>query len=202
MNTILTGAGTVTARLHSSLQAIPISLYFLGFMNYLSLSSMYVLLNFPLPEHIYQQLSLTYQQISVSLLELVGFEVILNPLSDEMVKSNRGIHFGVKSDLLNSQTAAFMILAANVILIFFVQWALSALKKNKLEKLWKNESFHMISGHIINIIMPLVLPWTFIMLDACVRNFRTKLNAACYILLYFLGLFYPIYYFFELLQER
>ena len=40
------------------------------------------------------------------------------------------------------------------------------------------------------------------MLSSGVKNFNTKINAACYIILYFFGLFFPIYYFFELLQER
>ena len=35
-----------------------------------------------------------------------------------------------------------------------------------------------------------------------VKNYRTKLNTACYLVLYFVGLFFPIYYFFDLLQER
>lgn len=60
----------------------------------------------------------------------------------------------------------------------------------------------MIFGHIINVIIPLTLPWTFMMLQNGVRDFGTKLNAACYLVLYFTGIFFPIYYFFELLQER
>ena len=66
----------------------------------------------------------------------------------------------------------------------------------------RQEKWNMIFGHIINIIMPLTLPWTFMMLDSGVRNFKTKLNAACYLILYFVGVFFPIYYFFDLLQER
>ena len=54
----------------------------------------------------------------------------------------------------------------------------------------------MIFGHVINIIMPLTLPWTFVMLQNGVRNFGTKINAATYLILYFLGLVFPIYYFF------
>ena len=40
------------------------------------------------------------------------------------------------------------------------------------------------------------------MLDAGVKNFRTKLNSALFIYLFFLGIFYPIVYLFELLAER
>ena len=95
------------------------------------------------------------------------------------------------------------ILAVNIVLIFFLQWVFSHLnKKNYLRVMWKREKWTMSSGHFINIIMPLTLLWSFIVLQAGVRNFNTKLNAVCYIFLFFLGLFFPIYYFFELLQQR
>lgn len=51
-------------------------------------------------------------------------------------------------------------------------------------------------------IIPLTLPWTFMMIKNGVRDFGTKLNAACYLVLYFTGIFFPIYYFFELLQQK
>ena len=57
----------------------------------------------------------------------------------------------------------------------------------------------MIYGHIINVMMPIILPWTFMMLEGGIRNFQAKINVASYLVLYFLGIFFPIYYFFELL---
>ena len=60
----------------------------------------------------------------------------------------------------------------------------------------------MIYGHIINIMAPLVLPWTFVMLEAGVRNFQTKLSCVCNILIFFMALVFPVYYFFELLAEK
>ena len=60
----------------------------------------------------------------------------------------------------------------------------------------------MIYGHVINLMMPLTLPWTFFMLKSGVRNFKDKINAACYIVLYFMAVFFPIFYLFELMQEK
>ena len=60
----------------------------------------------------------------------------------------------------------------------------------------------MFFGQIINLMTPLTLPWTFVMMETGIRNFNTKLNAICYIYLYFIGIFFPIYYFFDLLYER
>ena len=60
----------------------------------------------------------------------------------------------------------------------------------------------MIYGQIINVMAPLILPWTFLLLDAGVRDFRTKINAVGNILIFFIGVIFPIYYFFDLLGER
>ena len=60
----------------------------------------------------------------------------------------------------------------------------------------------MIFGQVINFMMPLILPWTFLMLEGGIRNFSSKINVASYLVLYFIGLVFPIYYFFELLEER
>lgn len=49
---------------------------------------------------------------------------------------------------------------------------------------------------------PFMLPWTFFMLDSGVRNFRSKINTAGYMVIFFIGFVFPIYYFFDLLQER
>ena len=54
----------------------------------------------------------------------------------------------------------------------------------------------MVSGQVINFTLPLTLPWTFLMLEVGMKDFKSKINAMCYILIFFWGLFLPIYYFF------
>jgi hypothetical protein len=120
-----------------------------------------------------------------------------------MVTSSRGLYFGVTSDILSSHTVAFFFLIGNIILVWILVWFSSCLKKTNLIRQFINrEKWQMIFGQIINIMIPLTLPWTFVMMDTGLRNFKTKINAICYILLFFVGLFFPIYYFFHLLQER
>ena len=60
----------------------------------------------------------------------------------------------------------------------------------------------MLFGSIINIMIPLTLPWSFFMIELGVRNYQTKLNSVFYLILFFVVLVFPIYYFFELLQEK
>ena len=109
--------------------------------------------------------SITYAPLNSSILKFMGITVFNHPLSDERVNNKRGIHFGVGSDLFSSQGATLSVLVANIGIIFFIQWLLSFLKKNNLlRKYWFEEKFHMASGQVINVIMPLTLPWTFVML--------------------------------------
>ena len=189
-----------TSYINSFASSAPLSIYFLSFLNYFTLSSIYVLLNFPIPEEIYQYLALMYQKINASLFDIFGIKVFSKPKSDEKVSSDRGIHFGVTSDVLSSQLIPILVMVGNIALIFLIQWILSFLKKNNyIKRLWRSEKWFMISGHVVNVLLPLTLPWTFVMLESGVKNFNTKLNAVCYLILYFLCLFFPIFYFFELL---
>ena len=94
-------------------------------------------------------------------------------------------------------------IVGNIALILLVNWGCSCLReRNPLRRLVSREKWSMIFGQVINVLMPLTLPWTFLMLRNGLRSFGSKVNAASYLLLYFLGLLFPIYYFFELLQER
>ena len=50
----------------------PVSIYFLSFINYFSLSSLYVLLNFPIPQHVYEYLAIIYQLINTQIIQSLG----------------------------------------------------------------------------------------------------------------------------------
>lgn len=63
--------------------SMPFTIYCLGFVNYFVMSSLYVLLNFPLPEVLFRYLSFSYEQINQNVLNLFGFEMTeMRPLSD------------------------------------------------------------------------------------------------------------------------
>ena len=53
--------------------SLPFTIYFLGFINYFTMTSLYVLLNFELPEILYRYLAFSYQQINENILRLFGF---------------------------------------------------------------------------------------------------------------------------------
>ena len=52
--------------------SFPLSIYFLGFLNYFAMCSLYVLLNFPIPEQILKYLSFLYAELNNDLLALFG----------------------------------------------------------------------------------------------------------------------------------
>ena len=125
------------------------------------------------------------------------------PLSDEKVSGKRALHFKVTSDLYTNDMAAVLMLIGNIVLIGLLSWLSNCLKRsNPVRKFINKEKMNMIFGHIVNLMIPLILPWTYVMLESGVRNVRTKINAVCCLFLYFLGLLFPIYYLFELLMDR
>ena len=167
------------------------------------MGSLYSLLNFKIPEQLYRYLSLLYNEINKNLLAFVGIELTLPPLSEEKVNSPKGIFFGVSSNYFSSNLVSFIFFMVNIAFIIGLNMLTSCLrKKNFLRKLLGDSKWEMISGQVVNLMVPLILPWSFMMMDLGVRDFNSKLNAIGYILIYFMGLVFPIFYLFELCSER
>ena len=117
--------------------SFPLSIYFLSFLNYFTLSSLYVLVNFPIPRHIYESFAEVYKQLNFNILSTFGVEVKFKSKSDEKVEGKRAAFFEIESDLFSSQSFNLFILVSNIILIFFLQWVFSFLKKsNYIRKTW------------------------------------------------------------------
>ena len=185
------------------IEFMPFSVYFLSFINYFSMSSLYVLLNFPIPEQVYRYLAYFYEELNKDLLALFGLEIHIRPFGEEKTSSNRALFFDVSTRVTSSHLSSFIFLMGNISLILSMQFLSSCLRKNNfLRKLMGQAKWEMIYGQIINVMSPLVLPWTFVILEAGVRDFKTKISAVCNILVFFMALVFPFYYFFELLGER
>ena len=109
---------------------MPLSIYFLGFLNYFTMCSLYVLLNFKIPEHIFTYLALIYEQINSDILSLFGISVNVPAFSEERVSSPRAINFGVSTDIASSNSMAFLFLIGNISFILGLNWLCSFLKKS------------------------------------------------------------------------
>ena len=143
---------------------------------------------------------MNYNSINNNLLSLFGIEPHLTPLGDERVCSQRGLYFGVSTDVGRNNITNFIFVTINILFILLLNWISSFLSKdNPFRKTIKIEKKNMIFGQVINLLIPFTLPWTFEMLNNGVRNVGTKLNTALYFFVFFVALFFPIYYFFQLL---
>ena len=65
---IINGSLEVTSKITNAISnmasSLPFSIYFLGFLNYFTMSSLYVLLNFRLPEELYRYLAFVFKEIN------------------------------------------------------------------------------------------------------------------------------------------
>jgi hypothetical protein len=91
LNYSLSMSSNITSALNTFTSSMPFSIYFLGYINYLSLSSLYVVLNFPIPEQTYNHLADIYQQLNTDLLQLFGVDIEFPPLSYERVDDDRAL---------------------------------------------------------------------------------------------------------------
>ena len=112
------------------MSSIPLSIYFLGFINYFSLSSLYILLNVRIPSNLYDYLEIVYGELNKDILMMFGTEISIRSYSYDRVDSKRGQFFGVNSDLPQSNSILFLFVAANILFIVFVNWLSSFLNRN------------------------------------------------------------------------
>ena len=182
---------------------MPITIYFLGFVNYITLSSLYVLLNFTLPEHIYKYLSFTYSNVNSNILSVIGLTPQIPLLSEEKVDRAKPLFFGVSSDVGSSDTVPLAFMLANFTLIALSSWLSSLLRRNHVvRELLSSERWSMVYGQLINMMIQLTLPWSFLMLCANCGNFAGKANNGLFVLLFFLGLCFPFVFLLGLLCKR
>ena len=64
VNSTMTYSSRITNSMASAVTSFPFAIYFLGFLNYFSLSSLYVLLNFPIPKRVYNVLAMLYKEVN------------------------------------------------------------------------------------------------------------------------------------------
>ena len=130
VNNSLLLTSEATTHITTIILSTPISIYFLSFINYYILCSLYVLLNFPIPEQIYRYLSLVYNQINVNLLSLFGDPIAISALGEERVNSDRATFFNISSEVLSSNIVAFIFMVGNIVIILALQFLTSFLRKN------------------------------------------------------------------------
>lgn len=144
-----------------------------------------------------------FENFNENLFSFTGVHMELDPISPELVNSARPKFFGITSDVLGGNLSDFVIVAANLLLLFGLQLGSMLLRKNSLTRQFFNHNkWDMVFGQIINIIMPSTLPWSFILLQSGARNFSAKLNFLLYYFVLFLSVLFPIYYFFSLLETQ
>jgi hypothetical protein len=164
------------------------------------MSSLYVLLNFPIPEHMYYFLAYFYQQLNQDLLYMFGINLPKHSLSSEKVDSKRALYFGISSDFTPNNQVTLAFVGGNIAFIVLLFSLTKYLKKRSfVRRLVTSQLCFMIYGQIINLMAPIVLPWIFILAQAGVRDNWTGLSTLAYSFVFFLTFALPMNYFFCLL---
>jgi hypothetical protein len=167
-------------RFNSVVFSSPLACFFLGFFNYFVLSSLYVLLNMPLPDVVFAELVSVFASANASLLASLGLKPALSPLTDELVREGRALFFGVSSDLVSNDAYAFALVVFNVVLVEAVIALRRIVPKGCVFNhflTFKRERIYF--GLIVSVMVGYILPWKFITFNNP-SNFKTKTNSFCY----------------------
>lgn len=168
----------------------PLSAYFLSLFNYFTLSSLYILLDIRLPSIVFYYLSLFYQACAGNIISELNIMPSASPFSPERVIDFRPLYFNVSSDLYSANYTSFIVILANVLLyealLLFANNGPKCLAKVgrtlnhlKLEVYW---------GLIVSNVVPIILPWKYIIRGGSL-SFAAKINLTAYYLLLLLLFF-------------
>lgn len=144
-----------------------------------------------------------YDQINSNFLKVIGLEINISPLSNEKVDRTKPLFFGVSSDVGSSDAVPFTLLSFNLLLIMLVYWLTSKLNKSSAVRTVVSSEYRgMIYGQVVNVMIQLTLPWTFLLFCLNSYSYKGKFNSLCYLFLFFISLIFPFIHLFELLRER
>jgi|688.fasta_scaffold1349768_1 hypothetical protein len=104
-------------KFNSIIFSSPLTCFFLGLFNYFVLNSIYVLLNIPLPDIVFNELSSIFNSTNTNLLSSLGIKVTVPPFTDELVDEDKALYFGISSDLISANYYPVALIIFNVILV-------------------------------------------------------------------------------------
>ena len=103
------------------LTSTPFLFLFLGNIQIFTISSLYVILNVPMPLDISQTLSSTVAALNNNLFAMFGIGLDVAPLGVERVEDSRAVSYGVSSLYLPSNYQYFILSSAIIALIIVLE---------------------------------------------------------------------------------
>ena len=180
----------------------PFTYYFLGFINFFTISSHYILLNMPIPEALYNHLSAFYQQVNSNVIGRF-WKLAYSAPTQEMVNRSKSSTLGLTSDLATGQLANFLMSVGNIILFQGINYLLTKLRKNSaLRRILYQPLSEIVLGQYVALFMPLTAPWVFFMYDNGVSSTLGKLNLTLQYLFFGANLIFVLHYMFHLLDSQ
>ena len=77
----------------------------------------YVLLPYPVPEDLYDFLATLYKSVNSNFFSFVGIDLNVDPLSTEMVTSDKALFFKISSDVLSPNVGSFSLLLLKLLFL-------------------------------------------------------------------------------------
>lgn len=132
------------------------------------------------------------------ILSLLGISIDVEAFAGQQVDRDRPLYFGITSDVVTGYNYYAILLGLNLAFVVILDgvYRCFSRKDNIVCKYIKEVKDNLLSSQIINILIPIALPWSFVLLQKGVINFRSKINKAIFLFLFFVVIVFPIYFFF------
>lgn len=184
-----------TQNLALIISSSPFLIYFLGFINFLNICSIYVLLDMTLPYELYFYLKTIFNFINKDIFSVVGLTINIPHYSKELVTSERARYFSVSSDVISSYYSLFLLILVNYLLVFIFHLIVTKVNKTSMVgKFISNNKWVLLCSQLVNSLIPVVLPWSFVQLQPGFSNIYAKANFAIYCFLFFAALTFLFLY--------
>jgi hypothetical protein len=176
----------------------------MGFINFFTLSSLYVLINFSFPKNVYTYLTFIFDSLSGSIFRILGIKYQFQSISSEKITRQKALDFGISSDFPSFNTEICMTIVTNFAVLITLQLVFSKVRETNLfKKLFNENKTSLVYGQIINSMISFTLPWSFLLLKVTgFTSFGSKINSCLLLISLFIGVHFPIVYFFLLVKEQ
>lgn len=185
------------------LNSTPFIYFFLSFLQFFTLSSLYIFINLSIPADLYNSLKSTYSSMNSNLFNLVGIDISVPAVGIDRVEEGcRASQMQLSTLFLDSNYQYLLLLAITFGILFISHKILPFCKANPiLYKIFNLNKQAVILGFLVSGMISFILPIKFILTELSSSESADKTNNFIQIIVFGLVISYPGLYFCILVLE-
>lgn len=133
---------------------------------------------------------------------MIGMDIEVPSLTSNKVNRSRPLNYNISSDIISSDYINFIFFAVNMFTSLLINAICHQLNhRNNVRKLLLQDKSEVITGQVIAVLIPIVLPWTFCIFGSYF-TFSTKVNLVFQYILFLVSIIFQAYYLLVLMEKN